>query len=353
MAVGLAASVLVLGLSLGFAPMASAAQGSGSAAPGVTLPLGTFEIVPGTPSCPAGYSLCQRFRVTGCTGVAAPGTGVLADAAPTATDRGTVVLFSGSGGTTWWDPGTGLTPSFRTALQSKGFRVIQVRWTQPWLASSPGEDAGTGHLACRPSTVVRWVHDNRYAPVVPPTQTGVCGFCVSGNSGGASQAAYGLAFYGLDDIVDALLPTSGPPHASQAQGCLRAPEDVTHYYAESELATVDSAHGFSGTVGPCAAHDPSFTTRWTEESVDTGASDLVHPETRVAILLGRQDCTSAPAHAADYFDALVAAGSPTVTLSVVDGMAHDIQASQSGLLALRRLVLGLSATPASPCYPLV
>lgn len=39
------------------------------------------------------------------------------------------------------------------------------------------------------------------------------------NSGGSSQVSYALELYGFEGILDAVIPTSNPPHAAQEKGC--------------------------------------------------------------------------------------------------------------------------------------
>jgi hypothetical protein len=305
------------------------------------LPLGTVTTTSaGDPSCPTGHT-CQGIQVA-CPSVAQPARAFLATAQPTAPLRGLVMLTTGGGGTAWWSEASSLAASFVDTLRSDGFVVVQLRWVDPWLASAPGEDAGSGHLACRPATVFKWVYDNQFTPLgLARTQVGRCGFCISGNSGGASQVSYALSFYGLDSILDAVIPTSGPPHAAQAKGCLRDPADQAYWYDASASSTIDSSYGFASGQGPCANHDPGFVPRWNAESTDTGANDLFYPTTRVVVILGGQDTSSAPPHARDFAAAVTRAGSPYITVQVVPNMAHPIQQSADGLSALHAALLAI------------
>ena len=312
------------------------------AAPGATgdpLPLGTVTTTSDTdPSCPADHS-CQGIEVS-CPSVSAPARGFVATAQPTSQVRGLVMLASGGPGNLWWSEVTSLGAPFVDSLRADGFVVVQLRWVDPWLASAPSEDAGPGHLACRPATVVRWVYDNQYVPLgLPAIQVGRCGFCISGNSGGSSQVAYALSFYGLDSILDAVIPTSGPVHAAQAKGCLQNPAEQAYWYDAGFAATIDSAYGFSAGQGPCANHDPGFLPRWTAESADTGANDLFYPSTRLMVIVGGQDSSYAPAHARDFAAVAALAGSPYVTVQTVPKMGHRIQASADGLAALHDALL--------------
>jgi hypothetical protein len=303
------------------------------------LPLGSVATTStNDPSCPPAHT-CQGIQVA-CPSVSQSARAFLATAQPTAAVRGLVMLATGGGGTAWWSEASSLAASFVDSLRADGFVVVQLRWVDPWLASAPGEDAGSGHLACRPATVFKWVYDNQFSPLgLPATVPGRCGFCISGNSGGASQVSYALSFYGLDSILDAVIPTSGPPHAAQAKGCLRDPAEQAYWYDSGASATIDSSYGFSAGQGPCANHDPGFVPRWNAESADTGANDLFYPNTRVVVILGGQDASSAPPHARDFAAAVERAGSPYVTLQTVPNMAHPIQQSADGLAALHAALL--------------
>lgn len=311
------------------------------------LPLGTLVTTSATdPSCPAGHT-CTGFQVS-CPGVQLPARGFLATASSQGTPRGLVVISTGGGGTSWFTGQSSLASGFVNDLRADGFVVVQLRWVDAWLVSAQGEDAGSGHLACRPATVFKWVHDNQYLPLgIGPGEVGRCGFCITGNSGGASQSSYALSHYGLDSILDAVVPTGGPPHAAQAKGCLRNAGEEAYWYAAGSAGTIDSSYGFQGAQGPCALHDPSFVPRWDAESVDTGGNDYVHLTTRVHVILGGNDTSSAPAHARDYVARLRAAESPYVTQQVVPGMPHAIGSSADGLAALHAALL--ASIPSS--YP--
>ena len=299
------------------------------------LPLGNLSLTSATDSsCPSGHT-CRGFKVT-CPSVQRAARGFLARApARRAQVRGLVVISTGGRGTQWFSSKGAQAANFVSDLQKDGFVVVQLRWVDPWLVSAPGEDAGSGHLGCRPATVFKWVHDRWFVPLgLPAGPVGHCGFCVTGNSGGASQSSYALSHYGLEPLLDAVVPTGGPPHAAQAKGCLRNAGQEAYWYASGSAATIDSSYGFQGTSGPCALHDASFVPRWDAESVDTGGSDYVHEQTRVHIILGGADASSAPDHARDYAARLKAAGSPYVTLQVIPGMGHSI-VNSAGLAALR------------------
>jgi len=327
-------AVVVVSLALG---PASWAVTSRQAHAGTAWPLGTLTILPDNPTCLARFT-CSKFVVSGCTGVSSDAQGVLAEADPSdpETVRGSVVFFSGSEGLEWWSAPSLTAEKFLSKLRSRDhFVVVQVKWLDSWLKSPSGVDEGPAHLACRSATTIDWIYQNVYLPLGITPGEGECGFCITGNSGGASQVAYAMSHYGLDGVVNAAFPTSGPPHAAQEKGCLPG---FPHYrYEVGPLALVDLSYGFDdgqGDLGPCLTKDSSFAGRWEEESVDTGANDTSYPATRIHFLIGANDTSSAVPHAADYRDLLQQDPSNDVTWTLVPNMAHAIQTSLDGLAAL-------------------
>jgi hypothetical protein len=106
-------------------------------------------------------------------------------------------------------------------------------------------------------------------------------------------------------------------------------------YIRSNQTSVDSAYGYiAPDWGPCMAHDPSFTNTWIANSVETGGIQYNYPGTRVHIIVVGNDDLSIRNHVNDYYQILVQALQPMLTLQVVPRMAHTIQDSADGLSAL-------------------
>lgn len=333
---GTAAVAFALALAMLAGSALAVATSAGPASAEEPLPLGEFTPTPAfDPTCPQQH-LCVGFHVE-CPGLEEARDGFIALLAPLPALRGVVLLFSGGGGTGWWGT-SDLALEFLSDLTGEGFLVAQVRWTAPWLNAASGEDAGPAHLGCRPATAMAWLHDTLWASLAPLLggPAGRCGFCVTGNSAGGSQVSYALSHYGLEDRLDAVVPTSGPPHAAEHKGCLRNPGEESYWYGGT-TPLHDAAYGFYGGGGPCALHDPAWLSRWLEEAVDTGGSDYVHPSTRIHFLWGALD-RLAPKHGEDYAARLVGAGSPDVTTERVPDMGHGIVVP-TGLAALREALL--------------
>src|SRR5262249_29774593 len=107
-------------------------------------------------------------------------------------------------------------------VRDAGFTTVQFDWFHNPSGFSGGTFAGwlTGpapngvnQLACRWSTLAKWVHDNA-------TLTPSGAFCATGNSAGSAAAAYAIAEYGLDTIFNFLEETSGPPFSRIDHGCI-------------------------------------------------------------------------------------------------------------------------------------
>lgn len=244
------------------------------------------------------------------------------------------MFFSGENGTGWWSESSSLVPTFFQSLLDSGFELVQVAWGgNGWVAAPAGEPLGQEVLAGRPATVIQWVHDNMYSPSVGSSGIGHCGFCITGNSAGASQVAYVVSSYGLDTIADAMIPTSGPPMAALEKGCLQVPG---YAYDPGKAGLIDISYGFYAKTGPgpCTMADPAFTPEWVANSNETGGTSYNYPATRVHIIVGGRDQPLIINHANDYYQVLLAAQQPMLTWQEVPTMAHEITASQDGLNAL-------------------
>lgn len=300
------------------------------------LPLGTVTVGSISDRCPG--EECEGIEVS-CPGLSEPIRGTVATTPATAPARGLVMFFSGGPGKGWYAGDDSDIDAEFDQLRAEGFTLVQVRWGGlGWLRASGEEQVGPARLACRPATVIKWIHDTRYEALGLDPEPGTCGFCLTGNSGGASQISYALTHYGLAGIVDALIPTSGPPHGQLAKGCLAEPGDEAYAFPESAVGVIDSSYGGLRSDGPCVASDAGFRDTFDRDSVDIGGSDYRWPETRVHFIISPGDETVA-VRAHDFADKLRRSGSPWVTLQEVPEMGHDIQQSEPGMAALVAAVL--------------
>ncbi len=316
----------------------SSSIGGSTTPPTGVRALGSVRVAGTSGSCP--LAECTDVEVE-CPGLP-PAAATVAVEPAAGTPEGVVVLFSGAEGKTFWaNSDQGRQAKVVSDIADRGLDAVEVAWPdQGWAGAPAGEAIGFAALACRSATIVQWVHDQRYLPMHLDPSTGVCGFCVSGNSGGASEIAYALAFYGLDEIIDAAVLTSGPPHAGIEQGCLPGAGEGDFAFGRASLPYIDSAYGHPDDPGPCAQGDASFADLWRADSVDTGGNDYVHPTTRIEFLLGGQDRTSAPAHARLYIDRLAAEGSPMVHQEEIPEMEHEVLAQTESREAVLDAIFG-------------
>jgi len=311
------------------------------------LPLGTLTTgASGPAGCPSGFT-CSGFTVAA-PGVTNNANGFIGVAAHTsAAPRGLVMLFTGGSGQGWWTTQTPDLPGFANDLRAEGFTVVQVKWGANWLESSPGNDAGAAHLGGRPATVIKYVHDHYYLPLdIPPHPVGQGGFVITGNSGGASQVGYALSHYGLEDILDVVIPTGGPPHSNLARAVLETDPRKPWYFDLGTRNFIDRGFGYFSGNGPAALQDPSFKPRWDAESVATGGDDYFHPETRIHFIIGSGD-RGMQALGGDYYNSLIAAGSPMVSWQIAANTPHGVFSTVEGRAALWSAI----TTPASIALP--
>jgi len=262
--------------------------------------------------------------------------------------RGFVLFFTGGDGTNWWSAQVPELSALVDELRSLGFTVAQARWASSWLESSPGNDAGQAHLACRPATLIKFLHDSYYVPMgITNKQPGMAGFCISGNSGGSSQVGFALSHYGLDDILDVVVPTGGPPHSALAKSCMTNADEQCYWFDLGTLEFIDRGFGIFNNNGPALRHDATFIPRWLEESVSTGGNDYFHPATRVNFVIGQNDpamqCISS-----DYFNRLRTNGTPFLAYQIAPGTPHAVYSTDIGRTLIKAAILGL--TLSSPVY---
>jgi hypothetical protein len=302
------------------------------------LPMGKYVANSETVlNCPSGYT-CYGFEVQA-PGVTKNERGFLAVAPYKGTPRGLVMFFTGGGGDEWWTRGSSSEQhQLAEELRSLGFAIVQLRWKVNWLISSPGNDAGTAHLGCRPATVIKYVYDNFYLPLGIPKQTGKAGFCISGNSGGSTQVSYALSHYGLENIIDVAIPTGGPPHAVLNKSCMNRPDEQAYWFPLDTRKFIDEGFCFFDGNGPAARNDASFVPRWLAESVATGGSDYTHPTTRIHFLVGQTDVNMQPL-SRDYFDRLKNAGTPFLSYDIVPNTGQGVQGTAEGSAAIKQAIL--------------
>jgi len=258
--------------------------------------LGTVTNVRSLASCPAGApagAACRQVTVTNCPGITGePLDAVVALLPQTGTLRGTVVHFSGSGGTGFQIGGT-------TQYQAAGFRNVYIAWQAAWEQT---QSAGIKTAACRPATIIQWVFST------PGLHGGsrAVGFCGEGFSGGSGQLGYALAHYGMGSILDYVNELSGPPFARIDLGCDGdATANATVCGATDTLRLPGSLTAWENIQPPltCGSTGVPATelARWRSDSIAVGGV-YDYPQTQVQFFACTFQATAVTAQGKIYFD---------------------------------------------------
>jgi hypothetical protein len=286
---------------------------------------------------PPGYT-AQGFTVS-CPEVTQGINGFIAIRHAAGQPRRMLVMATGGSGTSYWTSDSGPRYTFAEDLRAVGFAIVQIRWASNWLESSPGNDAGQARLGCRPATAIKYIHDTYYRPLgIYPLHPGEAGFAVTGNSGGSSQTGYALSHYGLDEIIDVAIPTGGPPHGALAKSCMNNPGEQAYWFPLDTRNFIDRGFGFFSGDGPAAQHDASFIPRWLAASHSTGGNDYFHPRTRVHFIQGEYDL-GMQATGGDYYQRLVAEGTPYVRWEIAPETPHGVPGTAQGRAAIKAALL--------------
>jgi len=260
--------------------------------------------------------------------------------------RGTVVLGTGGGGTDFYSERVG-GPALFQELRGHGFRLVERAWGGGgWF----GSGVSVRKQSCRYATLLAWVRQSVHT-------TGV--FCATGNSGGSGEIGYALTAWGSGALLDVAVPSGGPPMARLDYLCNVAPEwrplcptvvppEVTE--CARVQCFVEAGHGVCTGCGPA----PTAADLRADSVLHPGAV-LGYPRTRVHVLLGGRDCTSAVPAGVLFFNAVTS----EKVLEWVPGTPHWAAETTEGRAAIVRALLGGAAcrpgpaTLAAPAWPRV
>jgi hypothetical protein len=259
-------------------------------------------------ACPSGVpgATCERVTVSGCPGIeneALDATvGILAE---TGTLRGTIVHFSGGGGTSFQTTGA-------MAYRNAGFRQVFVAWASDWEQTAAH---GIKAAGCRPATLLKWA----FAEPTLHAASRALGFCAEGFSGGSGQLGYALAHYGLGDYLDYVNELSGPPFARIDLGCDGdAPATATVCGAEVTMRLPPKVTGWENIAAPLACGSTGVPAtelaRWKADSIAFGGT-YDYPRTRVEFFDCTNQATAVTGMAQQYYDQVMAAEGGTSRIS--------------------------------------
>ena len=249
------------------------------------LPLGAVEIIQDE-SCSDGR--CVQFVVQH-DALDQDASGELIITEPDGAIEGTIVVFSGGGGTRIWGAVNPDAPAFdvparRDTIDSwieAGFRVARIKWDRNWFEGA-SVDEGFVRLAAKPATITDWISENVSVETGP--------ICVGGGSGGAGQTSYMLTHYGLEDRISLAVPWSGFWMGRIDTGCVDSdPLNSLLHFNDRARRAIDLSYGFSdGETGPCQRRDDSFEDEFFRASI-AGSGDFFYPNTLVHHILGGAD----------------------------------------------------------------
>jgi hypothetical protein len=253
--------------------------------------------------CPGGT--CIQLSVS-CEGL--PSRGVQLRHFTRKNSRGTVIFTVGGFGRGRYNK-LPLRRQTQEAVSAAGFEVFQVEWLgeDGWGTNVWG--AGFKKMLCAYAEVVRWIAEHRAKnPQV---------MCAQGNSGGTLQNGYGLALYGLEDVLDLVIMSGGPPLTRVDRYCFpdRSGREPVSDAARAKMAAttgrtlVDRVMGWEGTSDLCKRVDlpaTEFVQAAQRESLVPPFADeerdFDYPSTRVHFVESVED--PAASQGRIYFDAI-------------------------------------------------
>jgi hypothetical protein len=197
----------------------------------LATPVGTVTHVTLQPTCtipgPVGSGMQPGFRCAVLT-VSCPGIDdAQVDVAltPGTATKGVIVTHAGSSGTTFENN------QLAVAMFQKGWALAQIAWHLPWecpkhTATDCATDttpvpqrAGIVEAACRPATVMKWIHDSATAADGTPFVAAGKPYCGHGASGGSGAFWYALTRYGLGAQLDHVVLAASTPFGRIDVGC--------------------------------------------------------------------------------------------------------------------------------------
>jgi hypothetical protein len=233
-------------------------------------------------------------------------------------------------------------------LSNAGYRLIQRQWIgdNGWI----GGPGGFAEVSCRYATLITYFYEQIHFTVDDEA------FCVTGNSGGASEIAYALSRWNRGPILELALLTGGPPMGRIDHGCLDGADPAWQAecaslvpmgastcvpgpacgYDAGAAMLIDSAYG--GTS--CATADQGQRDAFLADSAAAPGAVLDYPG-RTHFLFGADDCTEA----VPLGLAFAAAVTSPKTIDFVPNTPHQVFGTDEGAAAIRDAVLAGCVVP--------
>jgi uncharacterized protein YjdB len=263
-------------------------------------------------------------------------SGYLVVSNPTSPMVGSVLFFTGGGGTTLYESAYTYGTTTMNTVLSANYQVVQVTYGSPYIGNQPdgwltGSTAGGGprKAACNIATVAKWVHDNLSDTTKP--------FCGTGNSAGGQALAYATVFYGLDSTFTMIEPTAGPPFAHLDWGCDSSQPKVYSSCANLNVGYsigvtnaqnfIDPSYGDSRCSSDISAKSTANDAQFLSDSL-LAPGAKTNFATYVRILFGGQDTSSGQNHATSWLNTVTSSYSTSCITDAQHDMPSTLDAAQ-------------------------
>ena len=267
-----------------------------AAAQSNSLPLGTLTVAPDPVPCSTvlngslflpGMS-CYTATISNCPNTQPIGI-TFGWKVPSGPVRGTIVMFSGSGGrmpSEYADDSLSYASTYAT-----NYIVVQAEYDSDW--ENPNNSSGGSILnaACRPATFLNYINSHTlYHPTGTP-------MCAQGSSAGSGAISYALTWYGASSYLKNVELLNGPVFSEVDQGCT---------YPNALSMNVCGTTGGVKQYGCTAA-----TTAWNDDVIYIG-----HYANQVSTWSGLPNCGTSLVNPNDY--------TTWAAMSIVDGSSGSV-----------------------------
>ena len=268
-----------------------------------------------------GNADCYNLKVT-CGGI--PAREVLVRVYQPGEPKGSIILTTGGLGGSLYSEQSENARNIVTYLMQKGYAGAEVAWTgrMGWATNAEGH---ADEAFCGFAEVARWlegifVNNER--------------ICAHGNSGGSAQIAYGLSFYGLDEVLDMVVLSGGPPMSRIDVACFGSdkPGLADAKWGEAELAARAVDHLMGREI--CNARHDTEENRNALRQISLLNGGDYELRTKVKFVNSVSDPTNADAQARLYYDALIG----PKNWYAVQEPAHAIFNTREGMETIKQLL---------------
>ena len=240
--------------------------------------------------------------------------------------KGAVVFTIGGVGTGFYADHSGSPGDTVNRMRDEGYETYEVSWTGERGWSTDGFGQGLKKVMCAYAELVQWIATN----IADNPE-------VMGATGNSMQIGYGLALYGLEDVLDVVVMSGGPPTADAVDACYR-----TERRDESPVL-MDYLLGWQDEGDYCLhGEGPEWTIAALEaESIVSALPgelrDYDYPNTKVAFVEGEGDVDNIR-RARKYYDAITSEKSWVVLPGVGHGVHRDPDGAATVFRALAALI---------------